>query len=369
MANKKILMSVAASAAIAATIYSADDAEAASYKVKSGDTLWAIAQQLDTNVGQLKSVNDLSGSTIYPSQVLETDDSTVSVVESNKKDNSSAKDTYTVKSGDTLSGIASKHNISVSELKDWNNLDSNLIHPGDKFSVSAANKKESNSDSGSESTSSSNGTSSSGSSANNDSPDTHTVASGDTLSAIASAYNVSVHKLKDWNNLVSDLILVGQKLSIGANDSNQANGTSSDSDSSSNTSNANGGSSVDTDYDVNELINTAKSLKGTPYAWGGTTTNGFDCSGFIQYTFNQAGKNLSRLSSEGYYNRAHYVSKPQLGDLVFFENTYAGANGISHMGIYLGDGDFIHAGSDGVTISNVNSSYWQQYFDGYKRFY
>ncbi|GGJ94970.1 hypothetical protein GCM10007063_16870 [Lentibacillus kapialis] len=118
---------------------------------------------------------------------------------------------------------------------------------------------------------------------------------------------------------------------------------------------------------MNELISTAKSQQGTRYVWGGSTPKGFDCSGFIQYTHNKAGKDIPRLSSAGYYNRAQYVNNPEVGDLVFFENTYK--SGISHMGIYLGGGDFIHAGSDGVEISNVSNPYWSKHFDGYKRFY
>ena len=83
--------------------------------------------------------------------------------------------------------------------------------------------------------------------------------------------------------------------------------------------------------------------------------------------FNQSGIKISRLSTDGYYDRSYYVDEPQPGDLVFFRNTYR--QGISHMGIYLGNGDFIHAGEDGVKIANVNNSYWKSKFDGYKKFY
>ncbi|MFD1362340.1 C40 family peptidase [Lentibacillus salinarum] len=374
MANKKIFMSVTASAVIAAAIYGAEDAEAASYKVESGDSLWKVAQQYDTSVAQLRSLNDLSGDLIFPNQVLETPGSSSSS-DSGGSDNSSSSGssssdgqaTYTVKSGDTLSGIAARHNVSVSDLMDWNNLDSTLIHPGNAFVVS---KDGASSSSGSSSSgSSSSGSSSSGSSnSGSDSSDVgssqvYTVKSGDTLSGVASQQNVSVRQLKNWNNLSSDLILIGQKLNIGSTSSSDSGSSSSDSSSSNSSGNS------DADYNVDKLISTAKSLQGTPYVWGGSTPSGFDCSGFIQHTFNKAGKDISRLSSAGYYNRSQYVNNPQVGDLVFFENTYEGANGISHMGIYLGGGDFIHAGSSGVTISNVNSSYWQKYFDGYKRFY
>ena len=61
---------------------------------------------------------------------------------------------------------------------------------------------------------------------------------------------------------------------------------------------------------------------GVPYVWAGSTPDGFDCSGFIYYAYNKAGKQMGRYSSEGYYNRSFYVNEPQPGDLVFFENTY-----------------------------------------------
>ncbi|SFD86211.1 peptidoglycan endopeptidase LytE [Lentibacillus persicus] len=391
MTNKRIFMSVTASAFIASALFAAEDAEAASYKVKSGDSLWKIAQQHNTSVGELKSLNGLSNNIIFPNQVLETSEAKQLADSSSKGDASSdgssssngssgsGKSTYTVKSGDTLSKIAARHNISLSDLMKWNNLDSSLIYPGDKFIVSkggssgisdssadssASDERASvGSDSGSDGSDGGSGSgASSGSSAQ--SGDVYTVKSGDTLSAISRSQGVSVSQLKSWNNLSSDLILVGQKLSIGSKGSPESESTKKETSSSSNSS-----SSIDAEYNVNKLISTAHGLTGTPYVWAGSSPSGFDCSGFIQYTFKKAGKDMPRRSSAGYYNRAQYVNNPQPGDLVFFENTYSGANGISHMGIYLGGGDFIHAGSSGVTVSNVNNPYWEKHFDGYKRFY
>ncbi|WP_338033000.1 NlpC/P60 family protein [Lentibacillus sediminis] len=186
---------------------------------------------------------------------------------------------------------------------------------------------------------------------------------GDTLSGISSQYGVSVSSLKSWNGLSSDLILVGQKLSINGTSGSSDSGSSNSSSGSSSSSN-----SADVDYNVDKLISVAKSMVGTPYAWGGTTPSGFDCSGFIHYVYEQAGMDNSRTNTGGYFNRSYYVNSPQAGDLVFFENTYKA--GISHMGIYIGNGEFIHAGSSGVQISSVNDRYyWGDKFDSYKRFY
>ncbi|MFV8828310.1 peptidoglycan-binding protein [Alkalihalobacterium sp. APHAB7] len=109
------------------------------------------------------------------------------------------------------------------------------------------------------------------------------------------------------------------------------------------------------------VISTAKSLIGTPYKWGGTTRAGFDCSGFLQYVYNQHGKSIPRTTSS-IWGSSTSTSSPQPGDLVFF-TTYK--SGPSHVGIYLGDRQFIHAGSStGVTISSVDGSYWNSRYLG-----
>jgi cell wall-associated NlpC family hydrolase len=119
---------------------------------------------------------------------------------------------------------------------------------------------------------------------------------------------------------------------------------------------------------ANQMASNAKGLMGTRYVWGGSSLSGFDCSGFIYYVANQSGLKIGRLSADGYSSRAYYVDKPVAGDLVFFENTYK--QGISHMGIYLGGNQFIHADeAHGVMISNLNSPYYTAHFDGFKRFY
>ncbi|MEH7381377.1 cell wall-binding repeat-containing protein [Bacillus sp. JJ1533] len=122
-------------------------------------------------------------------------------------------------------------------------------------------------------------------------------------------------------------------------------------------------------YDLtSDLIKTAKSLMGTPYLWAGTTPNGFDCSGYLNYVFAKHGIQLPRTVAS-IWNAGTSVSSPQVGDIVFFEKTYD-KEGPTHAGIYLGNNEFIHAGSStGVTIANLNISYWKDRYLGSKSYY
>ena len=113
-----------------------------------------------------------------------------------------------------------------------------------------------------------------------------------------------------------------------------------------------------------QLINNAKALIGTPYKFGGSTKSGFDCSGFVQYVFNQSGKSISR-STLTQFAESTKVTTPQAGDLVFFAGTYRA--GISHVGIYIGNNQFIHAGGSKTEIVSMNNSYWKKHFHSYKR--
>lgn len=113
----------------------------------------------------------------------------------------------------------------------------------------------------------------------------------------------------------------------------------------------------------NGAANVARSLIGTPYAWGGESVNGFDCSGFIQYIFESQNIKVPRTVSD-MWNFASSVENPSVGDLVFYE-TYK--PGPSHMGIYIGNNKFIHAGTSGVAVADMGISYWQTKYLGAKR--
>ena len=106
-----------------------------------------------------------------------------------------------------------------------------------------------------------------------------------------------------------------------------------------------------------KILKTAAQYKGVPYVFGGTTPNGFDCSGYVQYVFAKHGIRLTR-TADTQALEGKFVSKKSLrpGDLVFFTTYEPGA---SHVGIYAGNGQFWNATSSrGIMLSNLNDSYW-----------
>ncbi|HDR7635370.1 TPA: SH3 domain-containing protein [Bacillus mycoides] len=121
--------------------------------------------------------------------------------------------------------------------------------------------------------------------------------------------------------------------------------------------------------DTSSIAGFARSLNGSPYRPSGTTPAGFDCSGFIHYVLNQTGHKGERQTVAGYWSSKTKTSNPQPGDLVYFQNTYK--SGPSHMGVYLGNGQFISAEttSTGVRISSVSNSYWSKHMLGYTKAY
>lgn len=120
-------------------------------------------------------------------------------------------------------------------------------------------------------------------------------------------------------------------------------------------------------FSAKTLIAEAHKVIGTPYRAGGTTPKGFDCSGFVSYTYKKVGVSLPH-SSGAMYKKGKSVSLKQLapGDLLFFKTSKH--KGVSHVAIYIGNGRMIHAtSSKGVKVDSIYQSYWKQRFVGAKR--
>ncbi|MDA1028905.1 MAG: LysM peptidoglycan-binding domain-containing protein [Bacteroidetes bacterium] len=151
------------------------------YRVKSGDTLSGIADSHNVTIASLRDWNNLTKSRINSGQRLTiyTDGRSAPVTE--------AKPTvYRVKRGDTLSGIADSHNVTIASLRDWNNLTGSNLRVDQRITIRKGQS----------------------------SVQTHTVRSGDTLIEIAQKYGTSVANLKEWNQLTSNTIQVGQQFKI-----------------------------------------------------------------------------------------------------------------------------------------------------------
>ena len=126
---KKKITAFVASLTLTGVVFGSSLAEAASYEVKQGDTLWGIAQKHKTSVSNLYKVNKLKSDMIFPNQVLEIDG------QKEQEKNSEKVDKYKVVSGDSLWKIAEKYKVTVAKLKDWNKLTSDVIHPGNVLAI------------------------------------------------------------------------------------------------------------------------------------------------------------------------------------------------------------------------------------------
>ena len=117
-----------------------------------------------------------------------------------------------------------------------------------------------------------------------------------------------------------------------------------------------------------KLVDCAKQYLGVPYVWGGSSPSGFDCSGLVQYVARSCGYTIGRTVTQQ-WNYGTQVNREEMqpGDIVFFANTYA--SGLSHVGIYVGNGNFIHSPSTGdvVKISSLDSNYYSSHFYGARR--
>ncbi|MBD7984697.1 C40 family peptidase [Sporosarcina sp. Sa2YVA2] len=214
--------------------------------------------------------------------------------------------------------------------------------------------------------------------------DEYIVKTGDTLWKIATLHKLTVDELKDLNGFTKDSITVSQKIYVKKKTDMEKNDKVSIKNSvtvTKQTSSTNefktpvahmdkpiisSSPSLTAQAIQAATVDVAMPLIDTPYKWAGTTIEGFDCSGFIHFVFTTAGLDLQRLDTIGMYNNSSEVVTPVPGDLVFFENTYR--KGISHAGIYLGDGQFIHAGTKKVEIAKIDSVYWKDKFVGFNRF-
>jgi len=256
--------------------------------------------------------------------------------------------TYTVVSGDTLGGIGNKFNVSVKELKNANNLKNSNIRVGMKLTVSGNSKP-------------AQPRVQTAKKAARKPNARYIVKSGESLGIIAQRYGVSVTSIVNANNLKGHTIRAGQTINIPSTENYR--------DYARNTEYSSNNESPSYKKTKENIITVAKRYLGAPYKFGGYSfKTGIDCSGYVKKIFSKFNVELPRTARDIYYNAGTRVAKSQLqtGDLVFFR-TYASYP--SHVGIYMGNGQFIHAssGAHKVSITSLNKNYYTKRYIGAKR--
>jgi len=315
----------------------ADRTSVTKYEVKKGDTLGSIANRHGVTVAKIKKASSLTSNKIKVGEVL--------LIPGTLKAPSTS--TYTVVSGDTLGGIGKKFGVSIKELRNLNSLTSNYLYVGMKLTVSGNSKAAQPSIQTAKKAAQKKPTA------------RYIVKSGESLGIIAQRYGVSVTSIMNANNLKDQTIRAGQTINIPSTSNYRDYG-----------SNTNYSSNKTTYSKTKEnIITVAKQYLGAPYKFGGYSfKTGIDCSGYVKKIFSKFNVELPRTARDIYYNSGIRVSKSQLqtGDLVFFR-TYASFP--SHVGIYMGNGQFIHASSGArkVSITNLNKKYYTKRYIGAKR--
>jgi peptidoglycan endopeptidase LytE len=298
------------------------------YQVVAGDTLAGLAQRFGVSAETIVWANDLpdGGGVLRVGQEL-----TIPPV---------SGVLYRVRKGDTLLAIALRHEVSPQEIIDANvlerpdllSIDQQLIIPGARRVPPPASMPQTGSLQ-------------------------HRVARGETVTTIAQRYGVDAGAIVSANGLADpDMIRAGQLLLIpgvaappAAHEGAQPSPPPSDKG--------------------QEIAAIAAQFVGYRYVYGGTTpATGFDCSGFSMYVYGQAGISISR-GLAGQLAAGRTVGRGELlpGDLVFFQNTFRA--GLSHVGIYVGGGRFVHAASppNGVRFDTLDMAYYDVRYYGASR--
>lgn len=309
---------IVAGAILSALFVGGKAADAAQYTVKSGDSLWKIAQTFRTSVNELKAANRLTTDVVYVGQVLQVPDVQTTAPTTQTPAPTQTTVTYTIQSGDTLSTIAKKFNTTVTRLLELNPTitDVSRIYVGQVIKVTATNPT------------------------TNPTPTPLTSASksyivqpGDTLSTIAKKFNVTVNDLLALNQSITNvnLIRVGQTINVPLSWEERANA----------------------------IIETGKKYIGAKYVYGAPTTRTdvFDCSSFTYRVYSENGITLPRTSREqALVGTEVPLASVRKGDLMFFDTDGDGV--INHVSIVVDSDTLLHAAtSTGVAFTNMKP-YW-----------
>ncbi|MBB6177972.1 MULTISPECIES: LysM peptidoglycan-binding domain-containing protein [Anoxybacillus] len=324
--------------AVLSTLFLGEKAvDAAQYTVKSGDSLWKIAQTFRTSVNEIKALNQLTSDTIFIGQVLQVPDAptTVQTPAPTTQTVASTTATYTIQSGDTLSTIARRWNTTVTRLLELNPTitDVNRIYVGQVIKVPTIITTNTTTNQLTSPTPAPTMTQTSVPTSTTSASKSYIVQPGDTLSTIAKKFNVTVNDLLALNPNITnvDFIRVGQTINVPLSWEERANA----------------------------IIETGKKYVGAKYLFGAPTTRTdvFDCSSFTYRVYSENGITLPRTSREqAMVGTEVPLASVRKGDLIFFDTTGDGV--INHVSIVVDSETLLHAAtSTGVAFANMKP-YW-----------
>lgn len=319
----------------------APSARSSEMTVTAGETLSSIATAYGVSVALLERWNHLTATSVLQVGQRLRLEGPAEAHPRSVAPRQAGPSTYTVRAGDTLSSIASHLHVSVRALEQANDLtQGSLIQIGQVLrlpSVGPASHPVHNV------------------AVRRSAARAYTVQQGDTLTSIAARFGISVTTLESLNGLgPQSVIRPGQRIWLSRSPMGAATSRAETADPVARSSPPSLGA---------EIVAEAQKFLGVPYVWGGASPAGFDCSGLVQYVFGQLGISIPRTASQQ-YDVGTAVSKNALqpGDTVFFDTT----GGVSHVGIYIGNSQFIDAPAPGqdVQVMNLAAPYWVSTYIG-----
>lgn len=318
---KKTIISAASLTALSAI--AAANISASEITVETGDTLWSISEGSIDSVNEIKSLNNLSTDLIFPGDVLQVNAEAPSAAPAEEKveEVKESATTYTIEAGDTLFAIASQFDISIDDLKAWNNLSSDLIIAGKTIAVAGEAAPE--------------------------------------AAVVQETAAVEAPVVEEVQEVEAAEVAPAEKAAPAVEEVQEVEAPVEEVQEVEQPQAAPAAEPVVTGGNAAAVANSL--AVGKSYVYGGNSASVVDCSAFTQQfmaAFN--GKSIPR-DTYGQRAAGTQVSNPQPGDLVFFNN-------YSHVGVYIGNGQMVDALNPSEGVGQRAVSYVHGNIDGYYRF-
>jgi len=342
------------------------------YEVEAGDSLWSISRKFSVSVEEIAKFNNIKiektlqiGDKLRIPQKEESKTSAITTNSQPKAKSLAGTGVYEIKEGDSLWTIGRKFGVSPEEIAKANGISLNkTLKIGEKLIIPKAGMKIAKEEKKTVKVSSTPRTPS----ASRKGGIIYQVRAGDSLWTIGKRFGVSPEKIASANGIsLNKTLKIGDKLVIPSQGRKQI-ARAHLSKAKKTFIARKGKTSSNKRNGVPGVVGTALAYQGVRYSYGGFSSRGFDCSGFVKYVYQRHGLNLPH-NAAAQYRYGKPVNKGELkpGDLVFFRT--GRSRGINHVGIYIGNGKFIHASSarGRVRIDSLNEGYYKSHFVGARR--